>query len=64
METTDNPAVYTFRGDELYVRAVVTSSVDHPNPYAEGDKEAAWAQPVQVVGAQKESGFGYAPKPL
>ncbi|MHC4380670.1 MAG: hypothetical protein ACYSU1_06235, partial [Planctomycetota bacterium] len=49
METTDNPAVYAFRGDELYVRAVVTSSVDHPNPYAEGDKEAAWAQPVQVL---------------
>jgi hypothetical protein len=49
METTDNPAVYAFGGDELYVRAVVTSSVDHPNPYAEGDKEAAWAQPVQVL---------------
>jgi hypothetical protein len=44
--TTDNPAVYAFRGDELYVRAKVTSSRLHPNPYAEGDHECAWVQPV------------------
>ena len=49
METTDNPAIYAYAGDELYVRAVVTSSVDHPNPYAEGDQETAWTQPVQVL---------------
>ena len=49
LETADNPAVYPYRGDELYVRAVVVSSVDHPNPYAEGDKETAWTQPIQVA---------------
>ncbi len=45
-ETTDNPARYAFAGDELSVRAVVTSSRLHPNPYAEGDHETAWVQPV------------------
>lgn len=40
------PAVYAFRGDELYVRAKVTSSRLHPNPYAVGDHECAWVQPV------------------
>ena len=49
LETTDNPAVYSYTGDELYVRAVVVSSTDHPNPYAEGDKESAWTQPVLVL---------------
>ncbi len=48
LETTNNPAIYTYRGDELYVRAVITSSLDHPNPYAQGDKQTAWTQPVQV----------------
>jgi hypothetical protein len=48
-ETTNNPALYTYSGDELYVRAVVTSSKDHPNPYAKGDKEQAWTQPIQVT---------------
>ncbi|MFT5081042.1 MAG: hypothetical protein ACI84E_001700 [Planctomycetota bacterium] len=47
-QTTHNPAVYTFTGDELYVRAQVVSSEDHPNPYAEGDKQTAWVQPVLV----------------
>ena len=46
LETTENPAIYTYRGDELYVRAVVVSSRDHPNPFAAGDKETAWCQPV------------------
>jgi hypothetical protein len=45
-ETTSNPAVYSFTGEELYVRAQVISSKDHPNPYAKGDKETAWVQPV------------------
>ena len=44
-ETSDNPAVYELRGDELYVRAVVESSRPHPRPYREGDKEMAWLQP-------------------
>lgn len=44
-ETTANPAEYRLRGDELYVRAVVTSSKPHPNPYLAGDFEQAWLQP-------------------
>ena len=47
-ETTENPARYEFGGAELYVRARVVSSADHPNPYAAGDKETAWVQPVLV----------------
>lgn len=45
-ETRANPAEYALRGDELYVRAVVVSDRPHPNPYAEGDVETAWLQPV------------------
>ncbi len=44
--TVENPASYSFRGDELYVRAVVVSSRPHPDPYAKGDFEMAWVQPV------------------
>lgn len=39
---------YVFRGDELYVRARVVSSRLQPNPFAEGDREMAWTQPVLV----------------
>lgn len=46
LETSGDPARYEFTGDELYVRAVVTSSRAHPNPFAEGDPERAWVQPV------------------
>ena len=35
---------YAFEGDELYVRAVVTSDAAHPNPTAPGDVERAWSQ--------------------
>lgn len=45
-ETTDNPATYTLTGDELYVRAKVTSSKLQSNPFAAGDLETAWTQPV------------------
>ncbi len=37
---------YTFHGDELYVRAKVTSTKPKANPYAIGEVEAAWVQPV------------------
>lgn len=37
---------YTLEGDELYVRAKVISSKAKANPYAEGEKECAWVQPV------------------
>ena len=39
-------AEYQFEGNELYVRARVTSSKDHPNPSEVGEKERAWVQPV------------------
>lgn len=38
---------YRFTGNELYVRARITSSKLHPNPYAKGDRETAWTQPMQ-----------------
>ena len=38
-------ASYQFTGQELYVRARVTSSKPHPNPYQKGDVETAWTQP-------------------
>ncbi|MBM3979041.1 MAG: hypothetical protein FJ304_01915 [Planctomycetes bacterium] len=44
--STDANPTYTFTGKELYVRAKVTSSKPHPNPYAKGDVEVAWTQPV------------------
>ena len=43
---------YTFRGDELYVRAKVVSSKLKDNPYKEGEFEAAWIQPVVGVRAR------------
>lgn len=49
LETTDNPAAYTFTGDELYVRAKVVSSKPQENPVREGDPQIAWVQPVRVA---------------
>ena len=37
---------YQMKGDELFVRAVVTSSRDHPNPSFRAQHEQAWSQPV------------------
>jgi len=37
---------YDLTGDELFVRAVVTSSNDHPRASFKGQKEQAWTQPV------------------
>ncbi|MFT7487181.1 MAG: hypothetical protein ACI9F9_003040 [Candidatus Paceibacteria bacterium] len=45
-EVQGDEATYTFSGKEVYVRAQVVSSEDHPNPYAAGDKKTAWVQPV------------------
>ena len=36
----------TLQGDELYVRAVVTSSQAHPDPSHAGQFQQAWTQPV------------------
>lgn len=43
---------YTFTGDELYVRARITSTVKHPNPSEPGEFERAWCQPVVGPGAR------------
>ncbi|MEK6262986.1 MAG: hypothetical protein AABP62_30680 [Planctomycetota bacterium] len=40
-------AQYEFMGDELYVRARITSSRQHPNPSTVGEPERAWTQPVR-----------------
>ena len=45
--STDLRPSYKLTGKELYVRAKVTSSKPHPNPYAAGDMEVAWTQPVR-----------------
>lgn len=37
---------YQLTGEELYVRAVVTSTRLHPNPSLENQTEQAWTQPV------------------
>lgn len=39
-------AEYQLTGDELYVRAVVNSTREHPNPSYAGQKEQAWTQPI------------------
>lgn len=39
-------ASYRFTGDELYVRARITSSRKHPNPSEAGEFERAWTQPA------------------
>ena len=38
-------AEYTARGDELYLRAVVSSSKKIANPYRKGETGSAWVQP-------------------
>ena len=37
---------YEYQGNELFVRAVVVSSREHPDPYSAGDLEQAWTQPI------------------
>jgi len=45
--STGSSASYTITGDELYVRARVTSSKLTGNPNYEGELERAWIQPVR-----------------
>lgn len=47
-ETSGPVGSYTFKNDELYVRASVVSSRRHPNGYSPEDFESAWTQPVVV----------------
>ena len=44
--TTTSPG-YRLTGDELFVRAVITSSKDHPDPSFDGQTEQAWTQPFR-----------------
>lgn len=41
-------ADYRYSGDELFVRAKIISSKHKSNPFAEGDREVAWLQPVAL----------------
>jgi hypothetical protein len=43
---TGTSAKYTLTGDELYVRAIVTSSKEPKIPSYENQKAQAWTQPV------------------
>lgn len=52
-EVSGTLASYRFRGDELYVRARILSSRLKENPFAEGEREQAWTQPVQPGGARQ-----------
>lgn len=45
-EVTGINPKYEFRGDEIYVRAKIISSKPKQNPYAAGEMESAWVQPV------------------
>lgn len=47
-------ATYLFRGDELFVRATVTSSVPADNPVFEGQLRQAWVQPVVLDDGNKK----------
>lgn len=48
-----NNASYQFSGDELYVRARITSSKQHPNPSMPGDFQQAWIQPALGPAAKR-----------
>ncbi|MGV3773309.1 MAG: PHP domain-containing protein [Verrucomicrobiales bacterium] len=46
LEEKGTTATYKFKGNELYVRAVVTSSRPMPNAVVAGEMEKAWVQPL------------------
>lgn len=46
LESSENPASYPFKGNELYVRARVVSSKAKDNVVTDGEMERAWTQPV------------------
>ncbi len=46
-------ARYEMTGDEVYVRARVTSSALHPNPGSVGEFQRAWCQPVVGAAGQR-----------
>ena len=57
-------AAYTFRGDELFVRAVEVSSRPHPNPYEEGYPATACLQPFGLHEGLPTGFRGRFPQPL
>lgn len=54
-------AVYRFRDDDLYVRALVTASRRHPDPSQPLQHEQAWVQPALGPAARQPSRPGLAP---
>jgi hypothetical protein len=50
--TGESPS-YALTGDELYVRALVTSTLPHSDPSFEGQRQQAWTQPVGWQGTTK-----------
>ena len=46
---------YRLQGDELYVRARVTSTRPKANPYREGEVEMAWVQPWVPEASKEEA---------
>jgi len=48
---------YTFRGDEIYVRAKVISSKPKLNGYSSNEVEVAWTQPVLVANRRIQGGY-------
>ncbi len=51
-EVKGTSASYQLEGDELYVRAKVVSTKAKPNPFIEGEVEAAWTQPLLPAAAK------------
>ena len=45
-EVVGSEGEYNLQNDDLYVRAKVISSKLQDNPFAKGDTETAWTQPV------------------
>src|SRR5690606_10019515 len=45
-QVTGTRASYTFQGDEIYLRARITSSAIHRNPATDDEPQQAWCQPV------------------
>ncbi len=48
-EVSGLSAEYNFEGNELFVRAKITSDQLQENPYRTGDTHVAWTQPVKVA---------------
>ncbi len=44
---------YRFTGDEIYVRARVTSSAEHPSASEPGELQRAWTQPIERIEAKE-----------